>query len=164
MPTSDYTPDVQAVADFIRFRTRDAGGNEVGTFDNTTNPDAAEVQRLIQAAVDELSPRLGVDVPDSGDPDDPDALRRAARRLVALLSAMNVELTFFPEQIGTSRSPYNELQERLDRGMNTIIEAINGPGDGGSTDGSSVANPGGGFASYYFPEDAGGMIGWDTRF
>jgi hypothetical protein len=146
MPISDYTPTTAEVAKLIRARTKDKYGNEVGDFTADTEPTADEATGLIAEAVDEIASAVGPDVPDGPDPDDPETLRRMTKRVVSLLAAANVELSYFPEQAGQAGSAYQRLMERIDgrsskdSGMRgTLLEAVAEAGGGGS--GQSVAGP-----------------------
>lgn len=63
---SAWTPSVQDVADVSVSLTRstiDEGGQEVGVFDDTTEPTGTQVQEFIAAAVREVSGRVGVAIP-----------------------------------------------------------------------------------------------------
>jgi hypothetical protein len=171
VPTSDYKPTVQEIADLLPARTIGTRNNRVGTFtpsdhdppEERTTPSAERVEGLIQEALDEVSGLIGSDVPDGRDADDPDALRRMAKTAVSLLGAMNVELTEFPEQIGVNRSPYPQLKDRFDslmKNLEAAIEAVGGevpdPDEPGADAGGSR------MPSYGFPGD--GLVGWGTQF
>lgn len=161
MPTSDYTPTVADVGALVRARTRNDQGQELGTFDPTTRPTDTEAASLIQDAVNEAYPVLGENIPDDPTPGpggDPNALRTAAKRIVALRAAALVELSYFPEQVGRGVSPYQQYMDSFEKGLSRLqtaiaeVEAGDVPGeDAGST-----------LPSYDFPVDAGGMVGWGS--
>lgn len=155
MPLADFTPDVDAVGAILRTRTRLAGGQEAGTFlsaaaDPTTTPTAEQVNELITDAVADLGAALGPDIPDAPG-EDPTAYRTAAARLAALGAALEVELTYFPEQVATGRSPYPQLLERYNARRKALLEAIveigGGAGGGESAGGGAGMPSGGGFPS-----------------
>jgi hypothetical protein len=173
VPTSEYKPTVQDIANLLPARTVGTRNNRVGTFtpdnhnppEERTTPSAGRVEALITEATDEIAGLIGPDVPDGPDTDDPDTLRRMAKTAVSLLGAMNVELTEFPEQIGTNRSPYPQLEKRLANLMKNLeagIEAVGGQVPDPDVDDTGVG--GSRFPSYGFPADAGGMISWGTQF
>lgn len=111
MPTSEWTPSVDQVGAILRTRTKVRAGSEVGTFTDETRPTAQQVDELIRSAVNDVADVIGADVP-------LDRVTRAAD-VAAIGAALLVELTFFPEQVATGRSPYDNLKalydERLER-------------------------------------------------
>lgn len=163
MPVSDFTPTLEEVGARIRRRTVNHYGAETGTFLDPdpsddkvqTTPTASQAQPLIDDAVDRVATAVGVDLPDGPDPDDPDSLRRAAKRLVALRAAMGIELEFYGEQVGSAQgSTYPQLKTLWDDDRKALIEAVNeasgGTGTGGESVGSEVTD-----AAYAFPPAAG---------
>lgn len=170
MPVSEFTPAVADVGALARARTVDAQGRELGTFTNDTRPTASEVTLMISEAVNEAEVVIGNTIPDApGDPTaegyDKDALRKAALRIVALRAAALVELSYFPEQVARGASPYAQYQESFNQGLARLQNAIEAA-EGGEQPGDSGAGGAGGTmkALGSFPADAGGMIGWGTRF
>lgn len=160
MPVSDYTPDVAAVGALTRARTRDDQGNELGTYTLATRPTASEVDLMISEAVNEAFPVFGEDIPDAPGAD-PEAFRTAAKKLVAIGGAAWVELSYFPEQVATGRSPYQQYRDAFEKGLARLGAAIDAvDAAAGSTD---VGGGGTMSASWDFPEDAGGLVGWGTR-
>jgi hypothetical protein len=158
MPVSEYTPTVAEVGALVRARTVDAGGNETGTFSNTTRPSEAEVLNLINDCVQECYSFFGQDIPDSLG-EEKNALRNSAKRCVSFGAAALVELSYFPEQVGTNRSPYKMYQERYEKGHKVIAKSISDIEAGdepGKDDESQLALYDG------FPVDEGGMVGWNT--
>jgi hypothetical protein len=99
----EFWPTVTDVATLLRTRTVDRQGNEGGTFTSDTRPTAAQVAEIIKQAALDLSAQIGPDIPDDLIPE--------ARRIVAIRAAMLVELTYFPEQVAASRSPYAEYRQ-----------------------------------------------------
>lgn len=104
MPTTDYTPALEDVGVVTLSRTKDQYGNVVGTFDDTTTPTGDQVDELIAKATSRVSMKIGTDIPPVTWDD--------AKTLVAIRTAMFIEVTFFPEQISDNRSPYNILKEQ----------------------------------------------------
>jgi hypothetical protein len=93
LPLEDITPSVLEVAELLRARTKDAAGFEVGTFNDSTRPTSSQVAGLARTAAIDIQARLGTSPPVEiiGD----------ARGCAALLAALMVELSFFPEQVRT---------------------------------------------------------------
>jgi hypothetical protein len=105
-----WEPSVQDVADLLMSRVRTSGGQYVGTFDETTLPTGAQVQRLIEKATERVAGKLGTNLSGEAAED--------AANIAAIGAAMFVELSFFPEQIDSDRSPYSEYKELWDEVMN----------------------------------------------
>lgn len=164
MPVSDYTPEVADVAAFLRARTKTNGGSEAGTFTpadaaegSRTRPSEEQVTSLIGEVAPDIVGSFPSDIPDAPG-DDPELYRKAVARLWALGTALAVELTYFPEQVSTNRSPYAQLKalydERFKR-LSGLIARATGSGDpdgAGGEPGGSLLPSGGGF-----PETAIGM-------
>lgn len=147
-----YLPAAADVAAEVPTRTKDALGNDTGAFTADTRPTLGQVNAAIASAHGEVSAAVGGEVIED--------LVPLAKRATALLAAMTVETRHFPEQLSTGASPYPQLEERQARAMAILKEGVAEAGTAG--DGESVA-VGGGMAVHSFPPDAGGMIGWGTR-
>lgn len=153
-PTRDgYTPTVGDIADLIRARTFDSNGDEVGNFTSLTRPTRAQVERLIEQSVDEVRMTVG---------DPPRDAWASVISVIGYLTAMKIEIGYFPEQVGTGRSPYDKLKEMYLEALKQLqrfIERIE--------DGDTMANVGSdGGPIFAFPVDdpqRPGMIGWGTR-
>lgn len=164
MPVSDYTPTVADIGAILRARTKTRGGSEAGTFNpaaaassDQTRPTAEEVTSLIGVALEDITAAFGPDVPDAPGAD-VNAYRNAVKRLAALGTALQIELTYWPEQVATNRSPYSQLlalyDKRLARALELISEAQGA--DGG--EGGSIASAPSGYPSDGgYPETAIGM-------
>lgn len=117
MPVEDWAPTVAAVGAILRSRTKDNAGNELGTFTDQTRPTGEEVGELIGTATNDVAAEVGADIVS--------ARRPYAASVAALGTALQVELTYFPEQVALGRSPYAELKklydERLKR-LKTMVE------------------------------------------
>jgi hypothetical protein len=112
------------------------------------------VTLLIDDQFPTFSAVFGV-VPDAPG-DNPDAYRQAVAKLAALGVALEVELTYFPEQVATGRSPYEQLKALYDERFKQMLSLL-----GLDTDDSGTLDPGGlegGYPSYGgFPTTAIGM-------
>jgi len=158
MPVLDYTPTVKEVAAILHARTTSRGGGEAGTFTANTRPTQEQVEEVIKDIVQECYTSFGQDIPDSKG-DEKDALRNAAKRVVAMGVAAEIEISYFPEQVATQRSPYKMYQERYQEGVKKISRAVADLESGaepGTDDNAQLA------LSEGFPVDVGGMVGWDT--
>jgi hypothetical protein len=111
---ADWTPEVADVGALLRARTKDTAGNEVGTFNEDTRPTGAQVETLITQAQADLVAELGSD-------DVSPRYLESAKRLVIIGAAMNVELSYFPEQVGTGRSPYDQLSDLYERRLKSFM-------------------------------------------
>lgn len=99
-----WWPTTADVAALLTARTIGPNGNELGDFTNDTRPTGGQVLTLIEQSANLVTAVTGgQDLPlgVAGD---------ALRSLVALRTAMAVELAFFPEQVGTDNSPFDKLQ------------------------------------------------------
>ncbi len=152
---------VADVASWLRARTKTRGGAEAGTFNpaasptqDQTRPNAEQVQLLINDFMPTFLAPFG-EVPDAPG-SDIDAYRRAVNRLGALGTALEVELTYFPEQVASGRSAYDQLKALYDERYRTMLAML-----GLDADDDGLLDPGGvegGFPSYGgFPETAIGM-------
>lgn len=117
MPKSDYTPTTADVGALLRARTRDSGGNLIGDFTDATTPNAAGATAMINEALDEVAGEVGEDLFDPGD-------QAAAKRLVQLLAAANVEMSYFPEQSAQNNSMYDKLMTRYNTKLATFKEGV----------------------------------------
>lgn len=138
---ANYVPQVSQVGALIRSRTKDTAGNELGTFTDDTRPTYDQVTELIQSAVNTLSLRIGSEISPQ--------LVDEASRLAALRAAMLVEVSYFPEQIASNKSPYTTYKDMWEEGYGdgtskkpgTLVQAI--VATGRQTDGSiPAADPG----------------------
>jgi phage gpG-like protein len=119
----DWAPSVDDVGAVLRARTKDENGNELGTFTDATRPTAVQVNPLIDTATADILAEVGTV---------PDKVQDNARRVAAIGAALLVELTFFPEQIGTGRSPYTQLKEWYDDKLKRLVAQVTELQDGGA--------------------------------
>lgn len=130
MPSSDYTPEVADVGNLLRARTRDDDGNELGTFTPATSPTDEQATALIAEAVQEMEARIGSDIPER--------LFGPARAITSLLAAMNVETTYYPEQVSSGKSAHDAYERRVNAALGTpsksgwLVKAIVDESSGGA--------------------------------
>lgn len=126
---ANWKPDVDMVASFLRARTRDDEGVEVGTFNSDTRPTDEQVTSIIDTAAADMAGCSGDWIPDSLDP--------KSQGVIALRAAMIVELSYWPEQISTDQSPYAQLKELYDEGrveLCALTASYRPPDSPGATD------------------------------
>jgi hypothetical protein len=121
--TIGIRPSVAEVGAILRARTA-VLGVEIGTFDARTRPTDVQVDSYIDGAVDEVSLRLPTDLPDG-------QLRRFARRVIALRTAMAIEIAHDPDRTNADDSPYQHLKELFDSGLVALLDAAADAGTGG---------------------------------
>lgn len=143
MADPTWTPTVAAVAALIRARTKVPGGKEVGTFTANTRPTEAEVKELIGQAVDHVAAAIG------GDPCN-DQLRESAGAASAMLAAILIEQSYWPEQAEARGSTAARLESLFNTRMKSLTAAVaeecGGQGTGGTEDGNSGAVAAGSFS------------------
>lgn len=150
MALADFTPTVAEVAAHIRARTKDSF-QEVGTFNDDTRPTADQVEELLARGARDVASHIGVEICEGDSTDRQAELYEEAKDLAALAVALKIELSYYPEQVASNRSPYTQLKELYDEGKKTLIEAVSehcGGGDGESVGGDLDA----GLPSYGFPD------------
>jgi hypothetical protein len=123
VPISDYTPSVQQVADQIVSRTKDKYGAEVGTFNANTRPTDTQVERLITEHTGDVANVIGDTIPAD--------LFEDAQTVVAERVAMAIELTYFPEQVNSDRSPYRQLKEEYEEDLSRLSKQVEVMAEGG---------------------------------
>lgn len=121
IPLPPDRPTVDDVALLLRARTKDSEGREVGTFDDDTRPTATQVEGHIDNAVALLRTRIGTSIPDAYVP--------TLRALTAYRAALQIEKSYFPEQVRSDRSAYDQLREEYTDDLAALIEALEGAGD-----------------------------------
>jgi len=156
------TPD--DVAALLRARTQDNTDLEAGAWSVDTRPTLAEVERLLAMATAVVLGQTGdlTQLPCTTAED----IRTQAATGVALLAAMLVELSYFPEQVNSSRSAYQQYQELFwgtdSRGgmlamtVQAAAECLAGAVEADAEEGAKEP-------SWAFPVDVGGMVGWQTK-
>jgi hypothetical protein len=109
---------VLEVAELLRARTKNSSGFEIGTFNDDTRPTSAQVAGLAVQAATHIQVRLGTSAPAEilGD----------AKGCAAVLAACMAELSFFPEQVQTGRSSYDQLRALLDLRLGVLTSLVAG--------------------------------------
>lgn len=144
-PTVEWQPTLKEVGLYLRARTKDRFGNENGEFTAETRPTAREVEGLIAEAVGEVTSHLG-DL--EGETKCLHQLRKRAKGAVILYTAMLIELSYTPDQVGSGRSPFESFEKLYNARIKTLIEAVAEclESDGGeSVSGRPVVMPRGSF-------------------
>lgn len=117
----------------MRTRTKNRLGNELGEFTEETKPTLEAAEKILETATSKVVGKIGTAEPCS------DELAGDAAACIHLLAAMMIELTYFPEQVDSNRSPYEKYKELYDEDLATLTEAVAeqcGTGTGEADDGS----------------------------
>ena len=132
---TDIACTVDDVAAIIRARTKDASGNEVGTFNDDTRPTYEQAQQAIDHAIVLVHTKVAY----IGD-----GCRALAQGVVALGAAAEIELSYFPEQSRTDRSVYTFLSQRYDNALDGLAMCVSGelPSAEGGPEGFGTASMG----------------------
>lgn len=117
---SDVLCDVADVAALLRARTKDDSGNELGDFTADTRPTDVEVEELIEQAADMVLAVANGDVPSR--------LYGFGRHVVALRTAMMVELTYWPEQVQRENSPYQHIRGMFEDALEVWNKSLDDSG------------------------------------
>lgn len=154
MAVDDFTPTVADVGAILRARTKDSNGNELGTFNEETRPTDTEVTALIAHGVRRVIAKVGSEICE-GDGTEAAKERTTelyedAKDLAAVATAMRVERSYFPEQIGTERSPYNALLEEYKESATELVTAVADHCPGAEAESGMNQMP-----SYGFPPPSG---------
>jgi hypothetical protein len=115
-PAETFLPTVSDVGALLRARTKDTKGVEIGTFTANTRPTFDEVLRIIDQAAGDVTALVDTDIPV--------ACYWQAAGCICLLSAMLVELSYFPEQVATNRSAYIHYKELYDNMLERLLGAV----------------------------------------
>lgn len=146
-----WAPGVDDVGAILRARTMTRNGQVIGTFNSYTTPDDIAVMSLINQACGDVQDAIGPEV------NVPPSLYPMADDLAAIGTALLIELSYFPEQINSGRSPYPQLQKQYDDKLKRLQNAIVSLGGERPTDGSQ--SPFGAFGGPPVP-----MSWWYPRF
>lgn len=137
--TQAWYPSLEDVAALLRARTKTRMGGEVGMFTADTRPTDLEVRRLMSFAAVDMAPCIG-------DPATvPVQYHEPLSLVVAIKTAMLIELSYFPEQVAQDRSAYAEY-ERLHTFMKEAL--CTSIGDDPNVTGTSQDIPTGCFPDY----------------
>lgn len=113
-----WWPTTADVAALLTARTLGASGEEVGDFTESTRPTSEQVEVLIEQSVGFVRSGLGDAAVSST------TIHDSVRALIALRTAMSVELSFFPEQIGSETSPFEALQSMYRFEFDRVVNAV----------------------------------------
>lgn len=113
-------PSVDDVAGLLRARTKDDTGREVGTFTDATRPTAEEVEAHIDAAVSLMATHIPTQL------FLPETYWPAVRSLTAYRAALRIEKSYFPEQVRSDRSAYEQLRQEYVDDLQSLIDALAG--------------------------------------
>src|SRR5262245_48713098 len=111
-------PTVEDVASVLRARTKDLDGIEIGDFNENTRPTGTEAQRLIDIAYDEITGYVGAALPTR--------CAGHARSLCIKRAAWWIEVSYWPEQVRSSRSVADQLVEEFRNGIPTLQACVEG--------------------------------------
>lgn len=117
----------EEVAALLRARTKDAQMTETGMWSADTRPTLDQVNEIIELAVNEMTSVVGAAVPE--------ACARGAKGTAALLAAMLVELSYWPEQVRSDRSAYGEYRTLYDKQLGLLQECVQAGGGGADAGG-----------------------------
>lgn len=159
---TQFKPSTQEVAVFIKNRTVDGNNRFIGNFDDTTVVTAAEVDLLIEQVGPLILSALKWD-PLITPPTIPQDNWPAVQTLIAIFTAMSVEVSKFSEQIARQVSPYPFLKEMFD-GMLAQKQAelgIQSTSTSGSQSLFDLIARQYGKAVFGFPDDP--MVNWKTE-
>lgn len=147
--TAVYLPTVHELAILMRARTKDSTGNELGVFSADTRPMAEEARRAIQEAADDVTGPIDTVIP-------PRAYR-FVKNAILYRAAMIIEVSFFPEQIGTGRSPFESYKQLFDEAAGNLVKAVERERSEQETGDQPGLDPT--LTRYEFPP----VRGWDTK-
>jgi len=125
-PPVTVRPTVQDVARLLRARTKDSRGAELGTFTLDTRPTDMAVADLIIMAEGDLLAQTGSYLSEQQ--------AAAVESMITLRTAMFVELSYFPEQVNSDRSAYQEYKRLYDDSLASLLAELEGGGGGGGGD------------------------------
>jgi hypothetical protein len=87
-------------------------GNELGEFTGDTRPTGDQVDALIMDAASSVAARVGLAIPTEHE--------WIARRVVAIRTAMLIELSYFPEQTDGDNTIYQRLSDLYDETLSSL--------------------------------------------
>lgn len=151
MAIEDLTPNVAEVAAHLRARTKDRF-SEKGTFTDETRPTKAQVEEDIPYGVRRITAKIGTEICKGDDADRQASLYEDGRDLAALATALRIERSYFPEQVGSGKSPYKEMLEEYKEAAESFVEAVadHCPGSDAADSQDAPSSP-----SYAFPCPSG---------
>jgi len=147
--TMPYLPTLADIGAIMRARTKTVNGDEIGTFNDETRPTGEEVNRIILQAANDVTAPIDTDIPV--------AAYRWAQQAIIYRSAKLIEISYFPEQIATGRSPYPEYNALFDEAIGWLNTAV---GRELEEESGVEVTPGQPFWTFPGPEV---LVGWRTR-
>lgn len=120
---TDWAPTPESVAQILRARVKDANMVEQEMWNENTRPTLAQVEGIIETATGDIVAVLGV-----GN-DIPEQCRDGARGVAMLLAAMLIELSYWPEQVRSDRSPYQAYKDLYDAQIQAVRNCVSLHGD-----------------------------------
>jgi hypothetical protein len=114
--TVPWRPTVDDVAALIRARTKDASGNELGTFSGATRPTDAEVEQLITNGCAKVATLVGWSFDANAEAE--------ATHLAALWTACEVEQSYWPEQVRSERSAFAQLLAMFEYDVGPFVDYV----------------------------------------
>lgn len=111
------SPTVAQVGAMLRARTRDSEGVEQGTFTPDTRPTDAQVTELIAVAADIVTASVGAIPVDS-------PCEASTWVVVALGTVCLIEKSYFPEQIETGRSAYEQYRQEYEAVLTQLARCL----------------------------------------
>lgn len=107
-----YLPTADQISAELQAYATDRSGNNIGVFDSDTDEDEAKLQRVIIAAVRDVSSQVGSWIPGPVIAD--------ARRVTALDCAAIAVRSMLPEQSGDDRSDYQALSAQYESALKEL--------------------------------------------
>jgi hypothetical protein len=141
----DFKPTPSDVALHMRARLVDGNGNRLDSFTEDTTPTLKEIEEAIPKRAGRITSKIGTEICEGEDPAKRAALYADAKDLWALAVAIVAERSYYPEQVGSGRSPYDEMVAEFESGAKTLVEAVaEHCGGGGGEDGPGASTGGSG--------------------
>jgi hypothetical protein len=140
----EWAPSVGEVASLVMSRTKDKYGNELGVFNANTRPTNTQVVRLIDQMTDRVADQIGDTIPTQ--------LWENAAGVVATRVAMQIELDFYPEQVATNRSPYQEYKAQYEEDLTRLAKQVQIVNEGGEL--SAISAGPSNRAQGFFPDSS----------
>lgn len=122
-------PDIQTVADLLQMRTVTRGGSYEGDFTANTTPSDTQAQRVIDKSHDVVFGKLGDPADWNVPADDIADYEGEATELIAMWAAMQIELSWYGDQVKSGQSPYPEYKTQFNESMNQLLEDLGLPGE-----------------------------------
>ncbi len=152
-----FVPSLDDVGAILRTRTKNSMGVELGTFDADTRPTDDQALILIGQAYDDVTALVDDDIPEKA--------WRDARSAIALRAAMLIELSYWPDQIPSGQSPYEQLRELYEgqRGDGGVLARLRNAVARETLELTEGEAPETGGAVWGGFDDGSAMIGMETR-